>query len=539
LRRTRLTKTLALTALSFALAASFVARSPANAQATVPAAHLSVGEKLTYSVSFSNFTDAAHLELYVAGRGTYFGRDGVELRAHVETVGQVRAVLLAINNYYFTYVDPQTGVAYRAQTFTGAPPPPPTSDTPDALGPAARTDDISNVASPASAEAAPAVGDLLATLYMVRALPLTPGASYPFTTQFAGVQYDAELHVTGRETVNTPAGSFNAIATQVRVRRNKEADDYRVQLYFSDDERRVPVLITARHPAGEIRAALASDDNVLPPPTDQLAGPTPNVQPAPAGVPPLTAAPTPRPAVTPSTTTPPPAVSGVTSGALGDLPFNVGEQLNFNFYLGNAAQPVGTASFTVRARGRYFNHEGLLITSVMATNDAAAQLFLVRDNVTTYVNATTLLPFRNELQIQEGTHRERGVVTIDQERGTAVETDGKTIEIPVGTYDFVSVLYALRSFDLTPPKRTAVSLLINKRPRTLSITSISRDTIELGGQRLNAYQLTLATDDAQGNRFQLRLWVGTDRRRLPLRLIAATPLGTVRADLSIIPLTRQ
>jgi hypothetical protein len=217
----------------------------------------------------------------------------------------------------------------------------------------------------------------------------------------------------------------------------------------------------------------------------------------------------------------------------------VGEQLNFNFFLGNAAQPVGTASFTVRSRGRYFNHDGMIVSATMATNDLATRLFPVRDAVVTYVATTTLLPFRNELQIQEGAHRVQGVVSLDQERGTAVMTDGKTIEIPVGTYDFVSVLYALRSFDLTPPKRNAVSLLINARPRTLSITSVSRDMIEIGGQRISAYQLALATDDAQGDRFHLRLWVGTDKRRLPLRLTATTPLGPLRADLSIIPLTRQ
>ncbi|MDT7602324.1 MAG: hypothetical protein QOF61_321 [Acidobacteriota bacterium] len=526
--------------MSLSLVASFNAPPDADAQQTTTApdvARLRVGEKLTYSVSFSSFPDAAHIELFVAGRGAYFGREGVELRAHVETIGQVRAALLAVNNYYFTYVDPQTGTPYRAQTFAGAPPPLPT--TPDVLEASARTDDVTNVASPASADAATSAGDFVSTLYALRALPLAPGASYPFTTQFAGVQYDAELRVTGRETVNTPAGSFNAIATQVRVRKNKAADDYRVGLYFSDDERHVPVLITARHSAGEIRAALASDDTVLPLLPGQLATQTPDTPPPPRAVnnPAQANTMNPRERTTPSTT--PATNGGATSGALGDLPFNVGEQLNLNFYLGNATQPVGTASFVVRSRGRYFNRDGLLITAAMATNDAVARLFPVHDNITTYVNATTLLPFRNELQIQEGTHREQGVVTLDQERGTAIEIDGKSIEIPVGTYDFVSVLYALRSFDLTPPKRNAVSLLINKRPRTLFITSVSRDMIDLGGQRVSAYQLALATDDAQGDRFRLRLWVGTDRRRLPLRLAAITPLGAVRADLSIIPLTRQ
>jgi hypothetical protein len=175
----------------------------------------------------------------------------------------------------------------------------------------------------------------------------------------------------------------------------------------------------------------------------------------------------------------------------------------------------------------------------MGTTNALQQVFPVVDKIETYVDAKTLLPFRSQLQIREGNHRLQGVVSLDQERGTAIATDGSTIEIPVGTYDLVSVIYALRSFDLTPPKRNAVSLLINKRPRTLFITSLKREIIELGGKRIPTFQLALATDEAQGDRLQLRLWVGSDRRRLPLRLTATTPLGPVRADLSIIPLNTQ
>ena len=44
-----------------------------------------VGERLTYNVSFSNFPSAAHVEVEVVSRGVYFGRDAVQLRAHVET----------------------------------------------------------------------------------------------------------------------------------------------------------------------------------------------------------------------------------------------------------------------------------------------------------------------------------------------------------------------------------------------------------------------------------------------------------------------
>ena len=477
------------------------------------------GEKLTYNVSFSNFASAAHVEIFNAGRGQFFNREGIELRANVQTVGVVRAALYAIHNEYTAYVDPQTGLPFRTrfQNLEGA-----------AGGSAPGSPNAGGQPAPAIANAS-ATYDLLSALFRLRALPLAQGATYPISVQGGdGVRYEAELRVTGREAVKTPAGTFNAITTQLRVRNNPTANNYRLRIYFSDDERHIPVLLVARLKTGEIRAQLASSEllEATPPPVEVAPLQTPTPQPTPRRTPVLPAAPS--------------TVEDTTAESSSDeLPFKVGEQLNFIFFLGNAPQPVGTASYQVRARNRYSGRDGFWLSATMATSIALQQLFPVSNKIETYVDAKSLLPFRSELQIREGTHRVQGVVSLDQERGAAIATDGQPLEIPVGTYDLVSILYALRSFDLTPPRRNAVSILINKRPRTLSITSLSRETIQLGGKSIPAYQLALATDDAQGDRFNLRLWVGADRRHLPLRLTATTPLGPVRAELSIIPLTTQ
>lgn len=483
------------------------------------------GEKLTYNVSFSNFSSAGHVELFNAGRGQFFNREGFELRARVQSVGVVRAALYSIDSEYTAYVDPQTGLPFRTrvQNFDG-------------VG-TAITSALTGQPAPA-VEATPATYDFLSALYRLRALPLAAGATYRVSAQGEGVQYEAEVRVVGRETVKTPAGSFNAVVAQLRVR-GGTASDYRPRIYFTDDERHVPVLLTAKLKTGELRAELASSEliNLTPLQTPPAAGVIAEQQP---GLQPETGrVVVPSPAGGSGDGAVAAGASDANSSDLSDLPFKVGEQLNFNFFLGTSPQPVGIASYHVRARNKYVGRDGLWLSATMGTTNALQQLFPVADKIETYVDVKTLLPFRSQLQIREGNHRLQGVVSLDQERGSAIVTDGSTIEIPVGTYDLVSVIYALRSFDLTPPKRNAVSLLINKRPRTLFITSLKRETIELGGKSIPAYLLALATDEPQGNRLNIRLWVGSDRRRLPLRLTATTPLGPVRADLSIIPLTTQ
>jgi hypothetical protein len=480
------------------------------------AAPYRVGERLTYNVSFSNFNTAAHVEMVVAGRGSFFNREGLQLRAHVETVGVVSAALYSLNNDYTSYVDAGSGLPFRSQ---------------QVIREAGRASDTSSeynqaagiAAIPARTFAGGFAGtyDAVSAFYRLRSLPLTDGSFYRIRVQSEADIYEAELRVIGRELVKTNVGSFQTISTQLRVPGNQDANNYRVRIYFSDDERHVPVLITAHHPSGEIRVELVASE--LPANAPQPVAPPSNVaiQPSqqPVGA---------------------PVGDGNGGGAvLTGLPFSVGEQLNYNVYLASVTQPVGQASFQVRARTKYFNHDGLQLTAKAQTTNAAQRLFYANDQINSYVDPMTLVPFRTDLALVEGPRRTVQTITFEQDRGTAIIGQGKRVEIPVGTHDYLSVMYALRSFNLAPPKRNAVSLLINNRPATLFVTSLKREVIELGGQKIPAIQLSLTTDDPQPDKFALRLWVSDDRRRLPLRLTANTALGPLRADLAIIPTARQ
>ncbi|MDQ3686599.1 MAG: DUF3108 domain-containing protein [Acidobacteriota bacterium] len=468
-----------------------------------------VGERLTYNISFSNFSTAAHAELQVVNRGNFYGRDGIELRAHVKTIGVVSAALYSIDDDFVSYVDPAMGLPFRSQQLKR-------DDAPLGDGPSSDGSEPPLAQTPREVSGA---SDLLSALYRARALPLSPGVVHPFVVQYDAIEYRAELKVTGRQLLRTNIGSFNTIVAHVRVPGNKEVNAYRLQLHFTDDELHIPVLVTAQLAAGEIRAEIASADVVSATPTAPLA---PNS--------------TTNPPVQP---TDPRAVRNPAGAVLPGLPFTVGEELNFNFFVGEQPQSIGKASLQVRPRGRYFNQDGLMLAAVLETIGAGQRLFPVSDQITSYVDATTLLPFRTELKLQEGRRRTSLAVGIKQELGTATFDDGTRLELPVGTHDLISVFYALRSFDLTPPKRNAVSLLINKRPRLLIVTALQRQTIEVGGQRIPAVQLSLLTDDAEGDRFALRLWVTTDSRRLPVRLTATTPFGPLRADLAILPVSLQ
>ncbi|MDX6306137.1 MAG: hypothetical protein QOI77_3106 [Blastocatellia bacterium] len=480
------------------------------------------GEHLSYNVDFSHFVSAAHLELFVAGRGTFFNRDGIQLRAHVETVGVVNVALLSINNDYTTYVDPQTGLPFRAQ---------------QVVREAGRTSEAErDYNQPAGTDAIPpkvrlgefpGTYDLLSAIYRVRALPLADSSLFFLTVVHDGDQYNAEVKVIGRERLKTNVGSFNTIVTRLSVK----SLDYDVRVYFSDDERHVPVLITVKTKAGEIRAELAASELTIPE-GGLKSGPT---QPPKKGVndPPVRSNPTPRGLQTPPL--------GITAQLpLKDVPFRIGEQLTYQVYLSNTPQQsVGTITFALKSRGQYFNRDGLLVSVSAQTTGAGGRVFPVTDQITSYIDPTTLLPFRTELHLSEGRYRYNRAYSLDQNRGAAVSDTKERIEIPVGTHDLISAFYSIRTFDLWPPKQNAISIMATSQPRTLLVKSQRRETIELGGQKIDAIMLTLTTDDPLSDKLQLRIWLGDDARHLPLRISAVTQFGLVRADLLISPITGQ
>ena len=73
------------------------------------------------------------------------------------------------------------------------------------------------------------------------------------------------------------------------------------------------------------------------------------------------------------------------------------------------------------------------------------------------------------------------------------------------------------------------------RPRTLFVKAERRETIDLNGQKIPAIMLKITTDDPEPDKLQIRMWIGDDSRRLPLRITASMGQAVVRADLVINP----
>jgi Protein of unknown function (DUF3108) len=143
------------------------------------------------------------------------------------------------------------------------------------------------------------------------------------------------------------------------------------------------------------------------------------------------------------------------------------------------------------------------------------------------------------MNLQEGGRRLNETLTLNQETGTATSDKGGRIEMPVGTHDYLSFFYALRTLNLNPTKKSVLSMLVERKPKTLFVDVVKRESVQLGDRKIPAIALSITTDDPDPDKYKLRMWVSDDRRRLPLRFTCTTKLGGLRADLAILPTSPQ
>ena len=91
--------------------------------------------------------------------------------------------------------------------------------------------------------------DDIAFVYYVRSLPLEVGETYTLDRYFRESGNPVIIHVLRKEVVEVPAGTFNTIVVQPVIQTSGLfGDGGRAEVYFSDDDRRLMVMMNSRMP---------------------------------------------------------------------------------------------------------------------------------------------------------------------------------------------------------------------------------------------------------------------------------------------------
>lgn len=459
----------------------------------LPPTPFRIGERLTYNISFEKFENAAFAEVFVVSRGKLGDKNAVELRSRIKTTDIVSAAFYLLDETRTTFASAESGLPLYVRKTSN-------------IGVLPKESVNNFLASPTASF------DLLTLIYGAR----TFGGIGTFSLSENDKTYSISLQNTVGETVKTDAGEFDTTVSTVSSQYFTELGITNLRVNFSVDATRVPVLIRFKTVKGEFRAEVASIQIIEPPAT---------VEPTPTPIP------TPRPEQTLKPPNTPPPYSE-NEPLLPDLPFVLGETLEYQ--VSTAGKNIGNVVLQAKERKQFNGQDSLLLTATATTAEPGNAIFKLNDNIRAYVNPDSLAPQFIEFKFSGIFSAYNRITQFDQRTGFALNNDKGSVEIPVGTHSILSLAYAIRSFNLKPSKDltnpvndTRVAVFLGDQATVFTLRPANADIINLKGEKISALLISITSGDPQIDQLNLRLWLGTDEKRLPLRLA----IGNYQADL--------
>lgn len=455
-----------------------------------------VGEKLSYNLSFGKFKDGGYAELYVVSNGKLSGRDAIEIRSKVKTVGLVSASFVLLDESRTIFATPENGLPlFIRRTINNGPLP---------------RDIVSNYLK------TPATNfDLVTLLYKAR----ESGGTGSYTFLEGDQIYTANFQTTGSEHFKVDAGEYDTTVVNVQSEFLAMRGIRDMKINLSADEAKIPVMLRFKAQKAEFRATLVAVQFDAP-----VNEPDPTATPIPVATP--TPLPTPRP--TPS---PKPYVEGQPLSP--ELGFAIGEKLNYRIF--ENEKPLATVVVEAVERKLFQAKDSLLLTATVTGVDRSNSAFRPGDTIRVQVDPDTLTPRWVESRFGAGTPALNQTVTFDPMTGAATFGGQNTVDTPIGTHSLLSLFYAMRSFNLQPSKTAAnpvndtrVAVFWESRPYIFTLRPANPADITLGGETLSAQLITVSTSNAnpQLDALGIKVWLGT-ADRIPLKF----SFGTYTAEL--------
>jgi hypothetical protein len=471
-----------------------------NAQ-TLPEAHgFRIGERLTYNVTIGRFSNAAYGELYTVSRGKLGDKDAIELRGKFRTLELASAALYMVDQSRTTFVSPSTGLPLYSTI------------SQNAFGLPKET--IQNFLITPTPHF-----DLLTMIHRLR----QSGGAGSLTMQEGEKVYSVSFQSGVVERQRTDAGEYETtlVTIQSEYFAAQGISDVRVNL--STDEAKIPVLIRLRTPKGLLRAGLASVQNIQP--DVIVAQPTP--------VPVRTPVPerTPKPLPTPA-----PYVDNLPLAP--ELAFELGEQLDYRIMAG--AQQVATMRLSARERRQFNGLDSLVLEATFAESRTGSP-FVTGDFIRAYVNPETLAPLQFEMRFAGPLRGFTSVAKFDN-AGSLITFGANRAEAPVGTHNILSLLYAARTFKLKPSpdlnnpvNDTRVAVFWESKPHIFVLRPSPIEVLTIDGKQFAAQPVTVSTKNPALDQMNIRIWLGNDEARMPLRFSAGQYTAELIAASKVLP----
>jgi len=222
-----------------------------------------------------------------------------------------------------------------------------------------------------------------------------------------------------------------------------------------------------------------------------------------------------------------------------EMAFKDGEWFRFRIHYGvfNASYATMQVSETILDDKEVYHIKG------KGKSTGLLHLFFkVNDRYETYIDRTTVKPYRFIRDINEGGHTKDIQIDFDHDAGTALVNDKKrdkseTVNIKPYTQDMMSAFYHLRTVvDIKSIKKGdefTLPMFFDKENFDFKLKFLGRDTIrtKFGKVPTLEFRPYVQSGRVFEEEESLTVWISDDENKMPLKIKAKLAVGSLTADL--------
>lgn len=206
--------------------------------------------------------------------------------------------------------------------------------------------------------------------------------------------------------------------------------------------------------------------------------------------------------------------------------FAEGETLDYNVQWMKITG--GTARMTIAPSG----DDMYRITSVAKSSGGFARIVKVRDEIETFVARSDFSTLRIVKRLDERGDKMEEVTTVEDGIATRKRKKIKKVPVPRPVYDPISVIYYMRTLELTPGKSYDFTLIADGKVYTVHAKVLRREKVQthVGSYDAVVVEPSMASNGVAREE-RLQVWYSEDDRHIPLRIRTEVKFGSVTATL--------
>jgi Protein of unknown function (DUF3108) len=216
-------------------------------------------------------------------------------------------------------------------------------------------------------------------------------------------------------------------------------------------------------------------------------------------------------------------------GVAGDLDpvFSRGETLDYDLEWLHLTG--GKARMTVAPQPA--DATNLRLTSIAKSSSSFSRIYKVRDEIESVVQRSTFSTIRYHKDLREGSHHKNDTTTFANGIATL---KGKTYPVATPVFDPLSLVYYMRTQDLSPGRSLHYTVFADKKTYDVIANVTRREEIETP---LGKFKTVVVEPQMHGGGLyrdedsKLTIWYSDDERHLPVRIRSDVKIGSITASL--------